>query len=133
MPDILPVSYLTLAKICPLISPGLIIIVTVPGWGRRKKIAGSQRVRLSCQQHSRQLFGATVKIDNPFLIDQEGRASVVLQNPTDLTFIMENSSYENSAPEKITLLPHSSAEINFILSEGRAVLPGRRGGNRRNL
>ena len=71
----------------------------------------------------RQLFEASVKIDNPFLIDQEGRTSVVLHNPTDLTFIMENSSPENSAPEKITLHPHSSAEISFILSGGRAVLP----------
>jgi 3',5'-nucleoside bisphosphate phosphatase len=71
----------------------------------------------------RQLFDASVKINNPFSIDEKGTASIVLNNPTDLSFILENPAPGYGAPEKISLQPRSSVIITCNLSGGTAVLP----------
>lgn len=71
----------------------------------------------------RQLFDSSVKVSKPFRVNVEGVASVVISNPTDLTFIMENSSPAASAPDKISLHPRSSVTISCDISGGSAVLP----------
>ena len=46
-----------------------------------------------------------------------------ITNSTDLTVFLVNDSPENNSPEKIKLLPRSSAIAQCRLIDGKAVLP----------
>lgn len=70
----------------------------------------------------RQLFNESVTIDKPFREDDKGIASVILRNPTDLTFILESEKPQYNSPGKITIRPRSSVIINCNVSEGVATL-----------
>ncbi len=69
------------------------------------------------------LFKESVQVGKPFYTQQESLASVVIKNPTDLTFILENQNPVNGAPKRIALYPRSSLIIRCELNEGQTILP----------
>ena len=71
----------------------------------------------------RELFDASVEVREPFMVSEKGVARLELANPTDLTFILENSSPLNDSPQKITLRPRSSVIITCNIADGEVRLP----------
>lgn len=71
----------------------------------------------------RQLFEASVEVGAPYLTDADNRASAVLKNPTDLTFVLENPTPANNSPKKIVLRPRSSVIVQYNAADGTTFLP----------
>lgn len=71
----------------------------------------------------KQLFDASIEINKPFRIDEEGKAYFEVVNPTDLTFLMKNDSPLNGSPSEINIQPRSSVIVSCNLSAGSVSLP----------